>query len=68
MDFYIDFSTKCKLAILQKFSLLYLDSTYNTHYAMDDPQRKEFLLKISFKRDIAGHGVPVAFMLNSSEY
>lgn len=68
IDFYFAFCSRWQKEVLQKYSsILCLDSTYNTCYALDDNSRKAYLYTIVVKHDRAGKGVPVAFMLTSSE-
>ena len=67
-EFCFAFSTKWQKSVLEQYStVLCLDSTHHTCYALDDSKRKAFLYTIVVKHDKAGHGVPVAFMLTSSE-
>ena len=67
-EFLFSFCTAWQLSILDKFSsLLCMDSTHNTCYALDDRSRKAFLHTIVVRHSTAGCGVPVAFMITSSE-
>lgn len=67
MDFHFTVSMNKHQVVLQKFSPpLFLDSAYNTCYALDDPERKVFLHTIVFNYDVAGHEGPLAFMLQSN--
>lgn len=67
-DFYFGFCTKWQISVLKQYSsVLCLDSTHNTCYALNDSSRKAFLYTIVLKHDGAGCGVPVAFMVTSSE-
>ncbi len=66
--FYFAFCNKWQKKILERYSsVLCLDSTHNTCYALDDTHRKAYLYTIVVKHDVAGKGVPVAFMITSSE-
>ncbi|KAI0993531.1 hypothetical protein K3495_g14653 [Podosphaera aphanis] len=66
--FYFAFCNKWHKKILERYSsVLCLDSTHNTCYALDDTHRKAYLYTIVVKHDVAGKGVPVAFMITSSE-
>ena len=54
--------------MLQKYnSIVFLDSTHNTSFSLDNRERKAFLYSILVKHDDAGCGVPVAFMITNSE-
>ncbi|KAI0995090.1 hypothetical protein K3495_g13091, partial [Podosphaera aphanis] len=66
--FYFAFCNKWQKKILERYSsVLCLDSTHNTCYALDDTHRKAYLYTIVVKHDVVGKGVPVAFMITSSE-
>ena len=56
-----------KIQFSQYSSLLMLDSTHNTCYALENSERKIFLYTIVIKHDVAGCGIPVAFMMTTSE-
>lgn len=67
-EFLFSFCTAWQLSVLSKYpSLLCLDSTHNTCYALDDRSRKAFLYTIVVRHSTAGCGVPIAFMITSSE-
>lgn len=52
---------------LEYKSIAFLDSTHNTYFSLEDGNRKAFLYTILVKNDVAGFGVPVAFMITNSE-
>ena len=67
-EIFFSFCTARQLSTLSKFpSLLYMDSTHNTCYALDDRSRKVFLHTIVVRHSTAGCGVPVAFIITISE-
>ncbi len=66
--FMFAFCTSWQTDVFRKYtSLLCLDSTHNTCYALNDKGRKAFLYSIVVKHDEGGCGIPVAFMITSSE-
>ena len=66
-DFFFAFCTNWQLNLLRRYSsLLCLDSTHNICCALES-NRKAFLHSIVIKHDDVGCGVPVAFMITSTE-
>ena len=62
------FCSSWQIEVLQKYSsILFLDSTHNVCYSLEDRNRKAFLYTILVKHDAAGCGIPVAFMITDSE-
>lgn len=67
-DLFLGFSTQWQLRILREYSfVLCLDSTHKIYLTLDKNKRGAFLDSIAVKNDAAGLGVPVAFMVASSE-
>lgn len=66
--FLFAFSSNWQVEILCRYhSLLFLDATHNTCISLEDRHRKAFLYTILVKHDVAGCGIPVAFMVTNSE-
>lgn len=66
-DFVFAFCTSWQVSLFRRYqSLLCLDSTHNTCCALES-SRAAYLHSIVIKNDDAGCGVPVAFMITSTE-
>ncbi|KAI1001640.1 hypothetical protein K3495_g6560 [Podosphaera aphanis] len=66
--FMFAFCTSWQTDVFRKYtSLLCLDSTHNTCYTLNDKGRKAFLYSIVVQHDKGECGIPVAFMITSSE-
>ena len=66
--FFFDFSSNWQVEILIRYnSLLFLDATHNTCISFEDRSKKAFLYTILVKHDVAGCGIPAAFMITNSE-
>ena len=66
--FLFGFYTEWQASQLREYvSLLMVDSTHKTCYALEDSRKNAFLYTIVVKHDKAGRGIPAAFMVTSSE-
>ena len=66
--FLFAFFNAWQLEKAQKYSsILFIDSTHNTCYAINGRTEKAFLTTIMIKDDSTGSGAPILFMLSNSE-